>query len=555
MTLRRRLFVTVAVLVALVIGLSVVLADTRAERRATLDLFTATYNRERQLAELDQCLADHHRQLTLLAQTFTGTTAEGAPTVGVDADIRATFRSGMAHCRQLAVSVLADPVGAPADGALAQVADDVATLVDAWTFVVDNLGTNHVEALSRQALVADPLTEKLIRTTVPEARREQSERLAEAQIAFARTSDRADALMVAALLVVLLAVVALAVGFLRRLLVGLGALERGMDLYGRGNFDHRVVLNGADEIAAVATQINAMAERLAENRVELEQRTVDLQRTVDELRTTQAAMVQQEKMAALGGLVAGVAHEVNTPLGVSVTTASLIQDHINELRVHTEAGTATKGIVRRTLSSVDEGTRLLLENLRRAATLIQSFKQVAVDRGEVSTREVVLAEWTGGIVQSLSPVLRRHGVRAESAIPEGLRVVLAAGELEQVLTNLLVNACVHGFPEDGADAPPVDARRVTVAVHFLAAHLAIEVADNGVGMPAEVAARVFEPFYTTRRGRGGTGLGMHIVHQLVAERFGGRITVDSEPGKGTRWNMTLPFPTDALRPAAEEPSE
>jgi signal transduction histidine kinase len=549
MTLRRRLVLSVTALVVIAIGLSVVLVGSRNDRRATLDLFAASYDRTHHLSELEQCIAEHHRQLTLLAQTFDGGIGSG---VGIDAEVRSAFRSRLDHCRHLAETVSGDEAGIPSNPHLDALAADVGRLFDAWLFVIDNLGARHVEAISHQALVADPLAEKLMKTDVPDAERQQAESLAAASQAFGTSSDRADATVVSALLVMLVTVAVVAAGFLRRLLIGLGALERGMERYGRGELEHRVVIGGNDEIASVATQINAMAERLAANRVELERRTDDLQRTVDELRTTQAALVQQEKMAALGGLVAGVAHEVNTPLGVAVTTASLIQEHVNELRAHAEAGTATRGILRRNVGGLEEGTRLLLENLRRAATLIQSFKQVAVDRGEVSTRSVELTDWMQSVVQSLSPVTRRHGVRVETSVPEGLRVVLAVGELEQVLTNLLVNACVHGFPEDLEYAPATDTRRVTVAVHPLAAHLAVEVVDNGVGMHADVAARVFEPFFTTRRGRGGTGLGMHIVHQLVVERFRGQIAVRSAPSEGTRWTIMLPFPTDALRPAHAE---
>jgi signal transduction histidine kinase len=553
MTLRRRLVLSIVALAVITAGVAAVVVELRSARRATLDLLTATYDREQHLAELDQCLHDHHRQLTLLAQTFNGASADGAAPGGVDREIRAAFHAGAARCREQAVEAVEHATGEPVDAALEGVSSDVAKLVQEWTFVVDNLGTNHVEALSRQAMAADPLAERLLRTTLPAARRDQSQSLTEARAAFGRSADRADSVLLGALSVVLATVAVVAVGFLRRLIVGLGALERGMELYGRGAFDHRVLIGGQDELSAVAAHINAMAGRLAANRVELEERAVDLQRTVDQLRSTQAAMVQQEKMAALGGLVAGVAHEVNTPLGVAVTTASLIQDHMNELRVHAEAGTATKGIVRRTVGSVDEGTRLLLENLRRAATLIQSFKQVAVDRGEVSARAVDLGAWVSGVVQSLSPVLRRHGVQAEISVPEGLGMMIAAGELEQVVTNLLMNSCVHGFPLTG-DVPDSRERRVSIVAHQLASHLVIEVADTGAGMPAEVVARVFEPFFTTRRGSGGTGLGMHIVHQIVAERFRGAISVDSKVGVGTRWTVTLPVPTDALRPHEASPA-
>jgi signal transduction histidine kinase len=229
---------------------------------------------------------------------------------------------------------------------------------------------------------------------------------------------------------------------------------------------------------------------------------------------------------------------------VAVTTGSLVQDHLVHLRQHAEAGTATRGLVRRVVGDAELAAALMVENLRRAADLVCAFKQVAVDRGDVTVRAARLEEWIRALLHSLSPLARNHRVTLVVDVPMDANLVLAAGELEQIVTNLVVNGCVHAYPETGGSA--LD-RRVELSARYDDAALVIEVKDRGRGMMPEEVAHVFEPFYTTRRGQGGTGLGMHVVHQLVRERFDGTIGLDTAPGAGTRWTVRLPFETTALR--------
>jgi len=551
MTLHLRLLYAGTAIFVLTLGSSVAVWFVRDAQARSIDVVMRAYERERALAEVSRCVLDHHRQVTLLTQTFGSPSATDAPSaspaVGVDRAIRERFRAGSAACRAAARASAEGVEDHAASPALTALAEQVDRLVTDWDFVVDNLGTDHVAAVTRQASSADPTADDVLSRGLPEAQRAMDESLSRARTDFERAALRADMGIAVVLLAAFITVASVSLLVLRRVMVGLAALRDGMQRYGNGRFDHRVHIDGADELTAMAAQINAMAERLADNRVELERRAQDLQRTVDELRSTQAMIVQQEKMAALGGLVAGVAHEVNTPLGVAVTTGSLIQDHVNELRAHVDNGTATRGIVRRVTENVEQALSLLTSNLARAASLIQSFKEVAVDRGHVTTREVQLGPWLNAVLQSLSPVLRRSGVVAEQQVHATEPVLLAAGELEQVITNLVVNACTHAFNGSAEGVRAAGHVRVTL----LQTHdtVTIEVADDGVGMPPEVAARVFEPFFTTRRGRGGTGLGMHITHQIVVERFSGTISLDTRPGEGTRWRMNLPMPTEALLPA------
>lgn len=264
-----------------------------------------------------------------------------------------------------------------------------------------------------------------------------------------------------------------------------------------------------------------------------------------EQRRTRDALLQREKMAALGGLVAGVAHEINTPLGVALTAATHGQQLLRTLQDGAERGVLTRGELRRTLADLQDSYALTVDNLRRGANLISSFKKIAVDQTGEVVRRVPLCEWVQDVVASLRPMLRAAGVECSLRCASGLALELPVGALTQVLTNLVQNACVHAFPPGSAD------RRVELVASCDKRALRLVCADNGRGIAPEHAARVFEPFFTTRRGEGGSGLGMHIVHNIVVERLRGAITLDS-PGPGTRWTIEVPLGSPGLRRAEGE---
>lgn len=262
----------------------------------------------------------------------------------------------------------------------------------------------------------------------------------------------------------------------------------------------------------------------------------DLEASLRELHETQDALVERAKMAALGDLVAGVAHEVNTPLGVAVTAASYGLDEWRSLR-RPEAGSDDEDHY----TEVGEALEMVLANLRRAASLVQGFRQVAVDQSSGDLRTVDLARLVDEIVASLRPMLKSARATVRTQLPDGLRVELVAGEFAQVITNLVQNACVHAFDETTHD------RSIEIVVVDRGDVLSVTCRDAGVGMAPHVAARVFDPFFTTRRGSGGSGLGMHLVKAIVVERFRGSLTVDTAPGAGSTWHLHLPFSDEALR--------
>lgn len=311
--------------------------------------------------------------------------------------------------------------------------------------------------------------------------------------------------------------------------------EAGDDVW-RMRFDReRIARREAEKL------LNDKSRELYLINEELRQQAAELEASMASLASAQDALVRQGKMAALGGLVAGVAHEINTPLGVSVTAVSLIAEQIEKLDAMVTSGKLSRSQLEQLIAMLRESTTLAEVNMQRAATLVQSFKMVAVDQTSAKTRLAQLDELLADVVASLAPVLRRPNAHVTLAVPRNLWVQIDAGSLTQVITNLIQNACLHAFPEPN----PIHAIEITVEQQPTALSLVIR--DNGVGMTAETAERLWEPFFTTRRNQGGTGLGMHIVHNLVVERFGGTISLQSAPAKGAIFTLLLPFGTPSLQ--------
>ncbi len=292
----------------------------------------------------------------------------------------------------------------------------------------------------------------------------------------------------------------------------------------------------------IATDITA--RRALE--VALQERATELERTLAALRAAQSDLVRSEKMAALGTLAATVAHEVNTPLGVGLTAATVLQDLVDTLSDSVDRGTVTRDGLRATLDDARAAATLAVRSLQRAGKLVASLQQVAVDRSIPDLRTTHLAAWLGELEESLRPTARRAGVALAFRVEGDHPLVFAAGELQQVVTNLVFNALTHAFESASQDLAD---RRVEVLVALTPATLTLAVRDNGCGMTPEVAARAVEPFFTTRRDVGGSGLGLYVAHSIAVERFGGTLGIDSAPGRGTSILLELPLGTPALSSA------
>lgn len=299
-----------------------------------------------------------------------------------------------------------------------------------------------------------------------------------------------------------------------------------------------------DELGDIARATNFFVTEIGRRERALRRAKDQADNALHDLHQAQDDLIRAEKLASLGQLVAGVAHEINTPLGIALTTATLVRDETRAFQGLVAAGTLSRSRLTHFVDRVGEGTQLLCANLTRAADLVHGFKQVAVDRASDERRRFDLDVWLGELLTSLQPMLRKGGHKIRRGDPSGIVVDTYPGVLAQVVTNLVANAVVHGFA--GAERPGT----ITVQVTPSGPLVRLEVSDDGGGIAPEHLGRIFDPFFTTARSRGSTGLGMHIVHNLVTAKLQGRIAIESEPGRGTRVRLEFPrAPGDVERPA------
>ena len=286
------------------------------------------------------------------------------------------------------------------------------------------------------------------------------------------------------------------------------------------------------------TETVAAEARIAELNATLEQRvaqrTAELEATLGQLNLAQDELARAETRAALNTLIASVSHELSTPLGNSLITANTLVEQARGFGELLQNNQLKKSDLQRFVGEVGDGNDLMQRNLQRAAELLKNFRQVANDQASELRREFDLAQAVREVMQTLAPSLKRQAHRVVVDIPEGIAMNSFPGGLGQLLINLINNAMLHAF--DG-----IERGTVTISASLQGAHVELVCSDNGIGLGAEQQAHMFEPFYTTKRGKGGTGLGMGIVQNLVTKTLGGSITVQSAPGQGTRFAMQLPL--------------
>jgi PAS domain S-box-containing protein len=278
----------------------------------------------------------------------------------------------------------------------------------------------------------------------------------------------------------------------------------------------------------------SLESRVRERSAALERANADLSAALDTLQRTQDELLAAEKMASLGSLVAGIAHELNTPIGNSLLASTSLRDRVAEFERHVAAGALRRSELTAHLEEVGTASELIAGSLHKAAELISSFKQIAVDQTNDQRRSFDLLSAVQDTIATYMPRLRRAHCETVLRIPAGLVFDSYPGGLYQILNNLINNALAHAFDQRKGGVITVSAGAVdaeTVELMF---------GDDGAGMPDDVLRRVFDPFFTTKMGQGGTGLGMNIVYNIVTGVLGGRITIDSAPGAGTSVRMLLP---------------
>lgn len=288
-----------------------------------------------------------------------------------------------------------------------------------------------------------------------------------------------------------------------------------------------------DELIAHQRELRQENENRQYIEAELRKRNQELASSMDTLNQAQEQLVESERMASLGGLVAGIAHDVNTPLGVSVTAASFLQERLNNLKTDFEDKSLTSKNMASFIDEAEQTALLLLSNLERASDLIASFKQVAVDQTSETEREFVLGVYINEIIQSLKPSFKHTEHQINVSCPDNLVVTCAPGAIAQIVTNMVVNSITHGFEGKAAGSVTLDVKEDgnNVVIHYQ---------DDGKGLSEEELSKLFDAFFTTKRGEGGSGLGTHIMYNLVTQSLHGHIEADSTLGNGLQYTIRFP---------------
>ncbi|WP_229212361.1 sensor histidine kinase [Duganella sp. HH105] len=282
-------------------------------------------------------------------------------------------------------------------------------------------------------------------------------------------------------------------------------------------------------------QLNETLERrVAERTADLVTANKDLAQALDTLRIAQGELVNSEKLAALGSLVAGVAHELNTPIGNGLLAATVLADKTRQF-----SSDYGSGLTRRTteayISDMTQITELVVRNIARSAELVTSFKQVAVDQTSSQRRRFLLASVVSENIKALLPTINKTAFTVEQAVPGDIDMDSYPGPIGQVLINLVNNAIVHGFEGRSQGTITIDAALAEPG------WLELRISDNGVGIAAEHIGRIYDPFFTTKLGAGSSGLGLNISHNIVTGLLGGKIRVNSQAGNGTTFILHLPL--------------
>jgi signal transduction histidine kinase len=267
---------------------------------------------------------------------------------------------------------------------------------------------------------------------------------------------------------------------------------------------------------------------------QLRRRWFELNGKIVEVETARDQLVQSEKLASLGRMVAGFAHEINTPIGVAVGAITNSEHTLEEINRLLDTDEVSEEDLRAALATLKQGDELAMSNLRRAAALVQSFKRTSIDQASDHERVFVLREVIDDVLHALHNQLKRLPVTVTVNCPEGLKIEGAPGLLEQLLTNLVMNSIIHGFDHGARQGG------ISISASVKGQKLLLDYADTGAGMPQEALDRLFEPFFTTKRGQGGSGLGMYVCYNIVTVNLGGTLSCQSKPELGVKFQIEFP---------------
>lgn len=289
-----------------------------------------------------------------------------------------------------------------------------------------------------------------------------------------------------------------------------------------------------DEHQHALSKNKALEERLSSRTDALKESNQELLSTLEKLHKFQGQLVETEKMASLGDMVAGIAHEVNTPIGLGVTASSLLADKLTEIKAAFDNKTLKSSQLKKFLNDGEENISIIFRNLERAAKLISSFKKVAVDQSSAESRTFNVCELLDEVLLTLSAKIESAKVTIAVDCPAHLFITSKPGAINQILINLILNSIYHAFED-------IEGGTITINIMNLSDQLHINYSDDGSGIDESIKTKIFDPFTTTKRGSGGSGLGMHLVYNLVTQALDGHISFENNTEKGVSFDIAFPI--------------
>ncbi len=318
-----------------------------------------------------------------------------------------------------------------------------------------------------------------------------------------------------------------------RLLEGVKSIENN-------NYNIKIDISYEDEIGIVTRNFNRMVQSISQSKNTLEtlvaKRTSELENTLNTLQKTQDHLIEAEKMSSLGNLVAGVAHEINTPVGIAKTASSHLKGKTKIVEKKIKDNTITKSEFEEYIEVTDNSTTLIETNLEKAIQIIKNFKMVSVDQAHDELRTINLSQYIDDIIFSLKPNLKNMKIIINQTKPEILKIKTYPGAVYQIFSNLIMNSIIHGFKNDIKRHGKIQIKLVLLDKNLLE----IDYSNNGEKISKETETNIFEPFFTTNRSQGSTGLGMHIVYNLVTHKLSGMIKIIPDDENGFHLQILLP---------------
>lgn len=318
-------------------------------------------------------------------------------------------------------------------------------------------------------------------------------------------------------------------------MVDLTALAKEM---ANRNLSVRSTVKSNDEIGILSDNFNIMVERLDEATKDLEHkveiRTKELRTSLKELQLAQNHLVEAEKMASLGALVAGISHEINTPIGIGITAISHIDEVLHEIESRLNKGSLTKTEFNTMLTNSMESSKIALNSLKRGGELVSTFKKVAADQHIEEKTHINIKNQMDNVLLTLKPQFKNSKISLSMDVDPDIILYCYPGAIWQVTSNIILNALIHAFD------PGVEGH-ISINIREYDSILEIKITDDGKGIHEADVVKIFEPFFTTKRDRGGTGLGLNIVYNIVTQLFKGKIECSSKLGKGTTFNILIPM--------------